>query len=389
MAGGITKGGLVTFSVGLIFGFAFTYMFAFSSSRGGIVRIAQTPEKVYLTGFIPEDPHSHGEMDNFKGPEKSVMWMDDHSHGHMGESSVAADELAKKVRVLCWVMTNPSNIQSKAKHVKATWGKRCTILLFMSSEVDKDLPAVKLPVSEGRDNLWAKTKEAFKHVHKYYLDQADWFVKADDDSYFIVENLRYFLKDHDPNKPLYFGRRFKPYVSQGYMSGGAGYVLSKQALVNFVTQAIPDATKCRSDHGGAEDLEMGKCLANVGVAAGDSRDELGRERFNPFIPEHHLIPGILPANMWYWQYNYYPTQNGPECCSDYAISFHYVPPNMMYVLEYFIYHLKPFGLRIQQSCNQEKTSSSSSPVHTPSNETLKNTEKLIENNEIEEKKSTS
>jgi len=90
-------------------------------------------------------------------------------------------------------MTSPETISSKAQHIKATWGSRCNVLLFMSSETDTQLPAVGLNVSEGHDNLWGKTRAAFSYIHRHHRDDADWFLKADDDTYIIMENLRLLL----------------------------------------------------------------------------------------------------------------------------------------------------------------------------------------------------
>ena len=50
------------------------------------------------------------------------------------------------------------------------------------------------------------------------------------------------------------------------------------------------------------------CLNNLNVTAMDSRDSKGRGRFFPFLPEHHLDPGNVTKEYWYWNLIYYPVQ---------------------------------------------------------------------------------
>ncbi|XP_065092560.1 glycoprotein-N-acetylgalactosamine 3-beta-galactosyltransferase 1-like [Ochlerotatus camptorhynchus] len=258
-------------------------------------------------------------------------------------------DLSEDIRVLCWVMTTPVNHDTKAIHVKQTWGRRCNKLLLMSSTEDEKIGTIALPVGEGRESLWNKTREAFRYVYDHHLNEYDWFMKADDDTYVIMENLRYFLYPYSPGFPIFFGSKFRypEYVNQGYFSGGAGYVLSREALKRFVEQALNNTETCSTAYD-TEDLEMGRCMESVNVTAGDSRDLLGRKRFLPMEPLFHLTtnPSDDP-DFWYKHYSFYEPYYGRNCCSDLAISFHYIQGLQMYVMDYLIYSLHPYGVKFK------------------------------------------
>ena len=64
-------------------------------------------------------------------------------------------------------------------------------------------------------------------------------------------------------------------------AGGAGYVLSREAIKRFYQAHHEPNTTCVKD-GGAEDVEVAKCLRTKNVYPGISLDKYNRERF------HHL-----------------------------------------------------------------------------------------------------
>lgn len=265
----------------------------------------------------------------------------------------------KKIRILCFLNTSPKTHATRAVHIFNTWGKHCDKLLFASSLTDINIGAMGLNVSDDHDHMWGKEKLMLQHIHKNHLNEFDWFLKADDDTFLIAENLRYLLASYSTEDPIYFGYKFNTSLHKlGYFSGGSGYALSRNVVRTFVEKILVDRKFFVNENPEdtprgdglchintdkrIEDWEISVCLDNFHVYPGDGRDVLKRERFLMYDPEWHLLG--RPIKHWYWSRKYYWTDEGLDCCSNYTIAFHYIKPKNLYTLYYLTYRLTPYGI---------------------------------------------
>lgn len=251
-------------------------------------------------------------------------------------------------RVTCLVVTSPGHHEDRARHQGAAWRDPrpptpCPKTFFLSSASHPDLPNVILSNYTGYEDLWGKVLHGLRAVD---AASAQWFLKADDDTFLLYPRLLDLLGEFDSSVPLFLGLPLvftdeSRSLRVEYMSGGAGYVLSSPAvrlLQKTLLQEchLPGLTSY-------EDVNMGACMAALGVRTGDTRDALGRARFLPYPPWVLMREDLQqqPGYSWLQRMSKFPFNFGIEHMSDRVVSFHEVrDPRDFYALQYLTSDLK-------------------------------------------------
>ncbi|CCD64740.1 N-acetylgalactosaminide beta-1,3-galactosyltransferase [Caenorhabditis elegans] len=250
------------------------------------------------------------------------------------EVSPAAQRLPKKGKLFCWVQTSTIYHDTRSLAINETWIHRCDHGQLFTSERFNDTRIPYSTVFKGIPddyyNLFFKSRYAFHHIYTNISSEFDWYLKADDDTFVIVENLRSFLSTLNPDEPHYLGYVLKPYLKNGYNAGGAGYILSRAALKIFSEQLYSNATLCPDDI--YEDVGIARCLANAGMYPEDTRNSLGQNRFNTFSPSdtfHQTKAGI--------DWVKFKENKGYEAFANDLISFHKLSPDEIRLFDILLY----------------------------------------------------
>uniref|UniRef100_A0A914V1D1 N-acetylgalactosaminide beta-1,3-galactosyltransferase n=1 Tax=Plectus sambesii TaxID=2011161 RepID=A0A914V1D1_9BILA len=235
-------------------------------------------------------------------------------------------------RVFCWIMTTSLYRQSRTIYLEDTWPKRCDRYMFFTdnaTDLDESFhKTIFANLNEGHENLWEKTKAAMQYIYENLVNDFDYFLKADDDTYIVVENLRQFLAPFNGSDHHYFGYKWSHELRHGHASGGAGYVLSRSTL-KLLVESLSNTTICpailaNATNEIAEDLQVGRCLENLDIFLEPTADPKGLQKFLPLHPNLFNLLG----------------KTGEESISSDVIGIHYLSPTEYRLIDFFLYRFR-------------------------------------------------
>ncbi|CAI4229476.1 unnamed protein product [Auanema sp. JU1783] len=283
-----------------------------------------------------------------------IIYEEERTHADLIQEtnqSISAKLLPKKGKLFCWVQTSKKYHSTRVKAINSTWLKRCDNGQFFTSDSmdDESIPYTTVfhNMPDSWYKLFRKSRYAFYHIYQEISKDFEWYLKADDDSYVIVEHLKEFLSQFDHNKPYLIGHTYKPYLEHGYVSGGATYAISREALRIFAEELYFNITACPLN-GPYEDLEMSRCFSHKNIFPIDTRNAKGQQRFHP-----EPMNTIMERNEENKEFAMNKVFKGMEAFAEETISFHHLSPTEIRVLDSILYRIQSPQLSSYYKINKE------------------------------------
>ncbi|KAG5890617.1 hypothetical protein JTB14_005125 [Gonioctena quinquepunctata] len=253
--------------------------------------------------------------------KKHILW-DTLRYNHNLEHTTEANYLFHKIRILCVILVRS---EKNAKASESTWAKGCNHVQFIEIKTrNKPVPIKRIK----EQSSWILLCKNLKNISGEY----DWVLIVNDNSFVIMENLRYYLAPLEATAKYYLGYAVT-FWSTIYNSAQAGYVISRGTVDAFREKFTQ--TDCSTNtYWNREDFYLGRHLSSLNITPIDTRDPEGFSRFHPHNWHQLFFPGED-----YYKTSVFPT----KCCSKRSISFQAIEADKMYTYHYLLYTLQIFS----------------------------------------------
>ncbi|XP_043099698.1 chondroitin sulfate synthase 1 [Puntigrus tetrazona] len=169
------------------------------------------------------------------------------------------------------VMTAQKYLNNRAVAAYSTWAKTVPgkVEFFSSEGSDTTIP-IPIVALQNVDDSYPPQKKSFmmlKYMHDHYLDQFEWFMRADDDVYIKSEKLESFLRSLNSSEAIFLGQtgmgardelgKLALEPGENFCMGGPGVIMSREVLRRMVPHIRQCLQEMYTTH---EDVEVGRCV---------------------------------------------------------------------------------------------------------------------------------
>lgn len=244
---------LMTFVGGAVFGVILSILFFLQKEPPeSVVHVTESSSYVRSVDLMPPSIRrsipKQFDLDNMESkkflfsefvPSRKPVRLEHPSH--------LRQEYKLRKTVFIGVLTSQMYLPTRAKAIYDTWASDVSMLVFFVGEdciVPRDLihlPIIKL--KKVPDSVYPPLKKAFavmQYMYDHFVNDYDWFIRADDDVYMRGRKLMDLLNTMDPNDIISLGRagegrvnamdRLQLLKHERYCMGGPGMVFSRGTM---------------------------------------------------------------------------------------------------------------------------------------------------------------